>query len=239
MLDKRISIFLFAVVYCLGIAIGFFTSGWLFPVENADRMQDNYRDMQKNQQNSINMQIYGDRSDSRSDSTYQNRQNLQEDSLTKYPGRVWGKKLLYQYLLSGIGTVVLLVFLRQPGIVVLFWLAAGLTAGAYARGVSRIYAGCGEFLCRSYIVLAVFPMPVICSLLSGVLWKNRETWLRLSGRVSQQTKRIRRVFDYIRIRFLQAGVLLAVLICCYLLDHEIIKRIQWSLLLRMFRDGVD
>lgn len=218
MLYKRISVFLFAAVYCAGLIVGFFASGWLFPAETAGTGQS---------AQNWNADFAG-----------QDGKAWQEERTPGYPGRVWGKRLLYQYFLFAGFQLLFLILLRKPGPVIAFWFMAGLTAGAYARGISWLYADCGEVLRRSYIVLAVFPMPFLGSVLSGILWKNREEWLRLPANLPQ-TKRIRRVLDHIRIRFLQAGVLLAVLLFCYLLDHEIIKRVQWGILFRMLGDGVN
>ncbi len=151
----------------------------------------------------------------------------------KYPGNVWGRKLGWCYLLYFVLTVAILEVGKKPLPLLAFWLLYGITSGIYARGLASFYGRLGEY----YSFTAVLVIPSVLAVLTGIFWIKPGLEPGLSYVPYQ--KRIRDILLVLRIRLLPSCFYAAALLLCYVTDYEIVKRIQWRLLLRMLRNVVN
>ena len=226
-MKKRLCCFLFLLLYLFGFLIGVLASGWLYPGNTGDSgWQQEKKDSGKISPQTLETWQAGGVTLAQEETT------LAEPG-KKYPGNVWGRKLGWCYLLYFVLTVAILEVGKKPLPLLAFWLLYGITSGIYARGLASFYGRLGEY----YSFTAVLVIPSVLAVLTGIFWIKPGLEPGLSYVPYQ--KRIRDFLLVLRIRLLPSCFYAAALLLCYVTDYEIVKRIQWRLLLRMLRNVVN
>lgn len=228
-MKKRLCCFLFLLFYLIGFLGGVLASGWLYPAAAPESGEGERGTLSKQ---TLETWQAGGITLAEDTAALGGGQNL-EKARKQYPGRVWGKRLIRQYLLYFILTVALLEIGKKPFPVFLFWLLYGIASGMYARGLTSFYGRMGGY----YGLMAVLVIPSLLAVLTGIFWMKPGVEAGISYFPYQ--KRIRDIVLALRIRILPSCFYAAALLICYVADYEIVKRIQWRLLLRMLRNVVN
>lgn len=161
----------------------------------------------------------------------------------RYPGEQWRKQMFLEYAAGTAVTLLLLLAFGEPRPLMVFWALYGFLAGMYGRGMGWYFGGAG----LRYCLLGFVPPALFGGLLSGILWQYRRfftepgIWLEIQGASAGGGigKRVRRLVETLRTRLVRTAALLSAILLCYLVDFEILKRIQWKLLLEMLGDRIN
>ena len=112
------------------------------------------------------------------------------------------------------------------------WLLYGILSGAYIRGWILIGGQTGIWYCLTALLI----LQPLVAVLTGI-YRSRADAIVLPYYSSK--RRIRDFLEIIHIRLLPGCIYAAALLLCYIIDYEIIKRIQWKLLLRMLGNVIN
>lgn len=234
-MKKRLCCFLFLLLYLAGFFIGALASGWLYPLSVSKQGQtEKTRQTESGESARAGQTLETWQNGERTLVIGTEASGSSQPNLPRtYPGKVWGRKLFLQYVLYFFLTVALLEIGKKPLPVMLYWLLYGTAAGMYARGLVSFYGTSGQY----YGLAGLLILPSILAVLTGVFWIK--PGIESGPGYFPYQKRIRDILLALRIRLLPSCFYAAALLLCYVADYEIVKRIQWRLLLRMFGNVVN